>query len=98
MRDSIFLLLRTAGEAGTFSPDTTEGNMVLADFRRQLEGFGLTTANILYRMPDHPSILQSFVLQLYDLHPHFPDLRKFLDFWSRELAGPCIPSRLPMQI
>jgi uncharacterized protein Usg len=66
----------------------TEGNMVSADFRRQLEGFGLTTANILYRMPDHPAILQSFVLQLYDLHPHFPELRKFLDFWSRELAGP----------
>ena len=62
--------------------------MVSADFRRQLEGFGLTTANILYRMPDHPGILQSFVLQLYDLHPHFPELRKFLDFWSRELAGP----------
>ena len=28
--------------------------MATADFRRQLEGFGLTTANILYRMPDHP--------------------------------------------
>jgi uncharacterized protein Usg len=88
MRDSIFLLLRTAGEAETFSLDTTEGNMVSADFRRQLEGFGLTTANILYRMPDHPGILQSFVFQLYDLHPHFPELRKFLDFWSRELPGP----------
>ena len=24
------------------------------DFRRQLEGYGLTTANILYRRPDHP--------------------------------------------
>jgi uncharacterized protein Usg len=61
--------------------------MVLVDFRRQLEGFGLTTANILYRMPDHPGILQSFIWQRYDLHPHFPELRKFLDFWSRELDG-----------
>jgi uncharacterized protein Usg len=69
-------------------PRTTEGKMVSADFRRQLKGFGLTTANILYRMPDHPGILQSFVLQVYDLHPHFPELRKFLDFWSRELDGP----------
>jgi uncharacterized protein Usg len=88
MRDSIFLLLRTAGEAETFSRDTTEGNMVSADFRRQLEGFGLTTVKILYRMPDHPGILQSYVWQVYDLHPHFPELRKFLDFWSRELDGP----------
>jgi uncharacterized protein Usg len=62
--------------------------MVSADFRRQLEGFGLTTANILYRMPDHPGILQGFIWQRYDLHPHFPELRKFLDFWSRELDGP----------
>ena len=58
--------------------------MVSADFRRQLKGFGLTTANILYRMPDHPGILRSYVLQVYDLHPHFPELWKFLDFWSRE--------------
>jgi len=46
--------------------------MVSADFRRQLEGFGLTTANIRYRMPDHPGILQSCVWQRYDLRPHFP--------------------------
>jgi uncharacterized protein Usg len=62
--------------------------MVSADFRRQLEGLGLTTANILYRMPDHPGILQRFIWQRYDLHPHFPELRKFLDFWSRQLEGP----------
>jgi uncharacterized protein Usg len=69
------------------SCDTTEGNMVSADFRHQLEGFGLTTAKILYWMPDHPDILQSYIWQLYDLHPHFPELRKFLDFWSSELDG-----------
>ena len=61
--------------------------MACADFRRQIEGFGLTTANILYRMPDHPGILQTFIWQRLDLHPHFPELRKFLDFWSRELDG-----------
>ena len=61
--------------------------MVSADFRRQLEGFGLTTANILYRMPDHPDILQNYIWQQHDLHPHFPELRKFLDFWARELDG-----------
>jgi len=27
------------------------------DFRRQLDGYGLTTAQILYRLPDHPSLL-----------------------------------------
>ena len=31
------------------------------DFRRQLDGYGLTTAQILYRLPDHPSLLQTYV-------------------------------------
>ena len=61
--------------------------MASSDFRKQLEGFGLTTANILYRMPDHPSLLQTFIWQRYDLHPHFPELRKFLDFWVKEIQG-----------
>jgi uncharacterized protein Usg len=62
--------------------------MVSSDFRRRLDGYGLTTVNIFYRMPDYPDILQSYVWQLYDLHPHFPELQKFLDFWTRELDGP----------
>jgi uncharacterized protein Usg len=61
--------------------------MVSSDFRRQMQGFGLTTANIFYRLPDHPGLLQSYVWQQHDLHPEFPELRKFLDFWTRELDG-----------
>lgn len=61
--------------------------MVSEGFAKQMRGFGLTTANILYRMPDHPGLLQSFVWQNHDLHPVFPELRKFLDFWARELEG-----------
>ena len=57
------------------------------DFRRQLQGFSLTTAEILYRMPDHPSLLQSYIWQEYDVHPRFPRLLTFLDFWSRNLEG-----------
>lgn len=62
--------------------------MASSDFVLQMQGYGLTTANILYRLPDHPRILQSYVWQDYDLHPHFPGLKKFLDFWARELDGP----------
>lgn len=57
-------------------------------FRLQMEGYGLTTANILYRLPDHPAILQTYLWQSYDLAPKFPELEKFLDFWDRELEGP----------
>lgn len=61
--------------------------MASQDFARQLEGYGLTTANILYRMPDHPGMLQTFLWQHYDLAPHFPELHRFLDFWEREIEG-----------
>ena len=62
--------------------------MVSKDFIRQIEGYGLTTATILYGLPDHAGLLQTFVWQNYDLAPRFPVLRKFLDFWRRELEGP----------
>ncbi len=61
--------------------------MVSRDFRRQLEGYGLTTANILYHLPDHPGILQTYIWQEYDLQPSFPELRRFLDFWTKSLEG-----------
>jgi len=56
-------------------------------FIRQLAGYGLTTAKILYRLPDHPVILQTYIWQDYDLHPRFPELQKFLDFWTAKLDG-----------
>ena len=62
--------------------------MASSGFRLQLQGYGLTTANILYRLPDYPKIIQSYIWQEYDLHPEFPELRKFLDFWMRSLDGP----------
>jgi len=57
------------------------------DFGAQVAGFSLTTAEILYRLPDHPSLLQTYVWQDYDLHPRFPRLMQFLSFWSRNLDG-----------
>ncbi len=58
------------------------------DFVRQLAGYGLTTAEILYRMPDHPTFLQTYVWQDYDIAPDFPTLMKFLAFWREKLDGP----------
>lgn len=53
----------------------------------QLKDYRLTTAEILYRMPDHPEILQSYIWQDLDLAPRYPVLRKFLDFWESSLDG-----------
>jgi uncharacterized protein Usg len=59
-----------------------------SDLTRQLNGWSLTTAEIMYHMPDHRHLLQSFIWQDYDLAPRFPRLIKFLDFWSHNLDGP----------
>ena len=57
------------------------------DFKAQLAGYSLTTAEILYRMPDHPSLLQSYIWQDYDVAPQFPKLSGFLQFWTTKLDG-----------
>lgn len=52
-----------------------------------LQGYRLTTAEILYHMPDHPGLLQTYIWQNLDLAPRFPVLKKFLDFWESNLDG-----------
>ena len=52
------------------------------------EGYGLTTAQIVYRMPDHRHLFQDFVWQRYDLFPKFPALEAFLAFWEETIEGP----------
>ena len=51
-------------------------------------GYGLTTAQIVYRMPDHRHLLQDFLWQRYDTYPRFPVLEAFLTFWEENIEGP----------
>ena len=78
------------------------------DFSRQLHGQRLTTAEVIYYMPDHPDLLQTFLWQTLDLPPEFPRVHKFLVFWRREIqavihsvtcsaAGLVSPARLDVQ-
>jgi len=59
----------------------------MSHLRLQLESYRLTTAEILYHLPDHPRLLQSYVWQQLDLAPDFPVLRRFLDFWTHNIEG-----------
>src|SRR5215211_1776421 len=70
-----------------FESPRLEDRMASRDFQRQLAGYGLTTAHIFYRRPDHPWLLQSYVWQEYDLCPKFPELQRFLEFWQKSLDG-----------
>ncbi len=65
-----------------------ETNKASPDFIKQLAGYGLATARILYHLPDYPRLLQTYIWQDYDLAPEFPVLIKFLGFWREKLDGP----------
>jgi uncharacterized protein Usg len=54
---------------------------------KRLLPYRLTTAEITYRLPDRPAVLQQFIWQDFDILPHFPVLRRFLDFWGANLDG-----------
>lgn len=60
----------------------------LGDTRFPFERYCQATAEIIYRMPDHPAVLQTFIWQHLDIAPDFPALRRFLDFWEKNLDGP----------
>ncbi|HEV7275662.1 MAG TPA: protein usg [Devosiaceae bacterium] len=60
------------------SPASSEAN----------DGYGLTTAQIVYRMPDHLELFQDFIWQQYDTFPRFPALGAFLAFWEEKIDGP----------
>ena len=55
------------------------------EFEQRLNGATLLTAEVLYYMPKHPTLLQTFMWQTLDEAPKFPRLEKFLDFWRREI-------------
>ena len=59
----------------------------MRNFELSLRGYRLMTAEILYHMPDHPELLQSFLWQEFDLAPQFPVLNRFLIFWEHNIEG-----------
>jgi uncharacterized protein Usg len=78
---------------------------VVSELERLLKGERLTTAEVLYYLPDHPNLLQRFTWQTLDLAPEYPRVHRFLDFWRREIeavihsvdictAGELLPARV----
>ena len=67
-----------------------ETNKASPDFIKQLAGYGLATARILYHLPDHPRLLQTYIWQDYDLAPDFPILSNFWRSGGKSSTGRCI--------
>ena len=59
----------------------------MSDLALQLQSYRLTTAQIFYFLPDHPTLLQEFIWQHLDIAPKFPVLSKFLDFWNTKIEA-----------
>lgn len=59
----------------------------MAELGKQLKDYRLTTAQILYHMPDHQHLLQEYIWQEYDIAPEYPTLRGFLNFWIEKIEG-----------
>jgi len=53
-----------------------------------LRGYGLTTAEFFYRMPDYRNVLNSFVWQEYDRAPDYERMFGFIAYWQKEIEGP----------
>ena len=69
------------------------------DLVRQLEGWRQTTAEILYRMPDQRSLVQTYIWQELDQwhgdpRQAFPRLRRFCAWWNANLDGPILQVRI----
>ncbi|HIF10016.1 MAG TPA: hypothetical protein EYQ81_09325 [Sneathiellales bacterium] len=68
---------------------TNDGTMTVisseTQFKKQLQDYRLTTAEVIYHMPDHPSLLQTFIWQTMDIAPTFPSIQKFLLHWEQNL-------------
>lgn len=62
--------------------------MAISETEMMLKGYGLTTAEMFYHMPDYTHVLNTFVWQDYDRAPDHARLMQFIDFWKAEIEGP----------
>lgn len=89
-----YQILQNRSESNATISDGTDQE---SDFRMQLLGYRLTTAEILYYLPDYPDFLQIFIWQKQDLAPEFPVLKGFLDYWDQHIEGKLHSVRLESQ-
>ena len=88
--DNILFSLKIGrNQAESVSGEHKRGFLMQAsETERMLKGYGLTTAELYYRMPDYRSVINSFIWQEYDLAPDYPALFKFIEFWQDKIEGP----------
>jgi uncharacterized protein Usg len=66
----------------------------MRDFEGRLNEYRLTEAEILYNPPNQPHLLECLIWQDYDVAPDFPELCKFLRFWTHHVDVPLFAVRV----
>jgi uncharacterized protein Usg len=86
---NILFLLKTNKSRCTLSERATKRGHAMehSETDLMLKGYGLTTAEFFYRMPDYTHVLNTFVWQEYDLAPDHPRLFRFIEFWQDSIEG-----------
>jgi uncharacterized protein Usg len=88
--DNTLLSLKINPIRASFGKRRNHGGMEMrgSETELMLKGYGLTTAELFYRMPDYRHVINSFVWQDYDLAPDYPQLFRFIEFWQEKIEGP----------
>jgi uncharacterized protein Usg len=90
MSDNTLFSLKIAGNLAQLQLGEQKRGALMqpSETERMLKGYGLTTAELYYRMPDYRRVINSFIWQDYDLAPDYPVLFKFIEFWQGNIDGP----------
>ena len=48
----------------------------------------IATVQVIYFIPDHLHILNEFMWQTEDELPEYPRIKRFLDYWDKNIDGP----------
>ena len=86
--NTLKLLIYQFAQGRLVKKTSFEADMEHSETELMLKGYGLTTAELFYRMPDYTHVLNSFIWQEYDLAPDYPKLFEFIDFWQSDIEGP----------
>lgn len=61
--------------------------MTPSETELMLKGYGLTTAEFFYYLPDYRHVLHSYIWQEYDLAPDHKKPFSFIEFWQKEIEA-----------
>ena len=54
----------------------------------RIKKWTVATVQVIYFIPDHLHILNEYIWQTEDELPEYPRIKRFLDYWDKNIDGP----------